>query len=897
MSTTAPLEAALQPHPFKSDGEQGSQYATARPQGDPEHDPMVFHESRIGDETKTSTQKSVSPDPEHNQQSDQSFGHGALGRPSSNEAGAQCHEMGPIMWTREIETLKDKLLELEEKIHEAPNKLSGQTSHALEESPITPTVEEPNSQSDEYRGALENLYSHRRYWETTQGPGRWSSRLYRGDRRHVLQGYQGYEGPIVPEYDRAAYSSNIISSKNKFTRPRLSDMLNDDVYEFAQRPDGAEQEFDRTIAYGKRRERLRQNFEWELDRLFMEEEFQQMRIDEARKIRTATEREEAGEEGEPESGSESQVPEGPKTAEPESPVELRYVDWYAYADWFRTRNVSAIATVEVLLGEPVDFESGPEDDAFFRFRPLLRRRPEGFKQPSRTMNGRGQLPERVRIHSSALMEVLAKILSKNPQTLSMHRNVPVRRQDNLLPLVDVRPFKALVYCYETLQKMTSRLEKYLTPRVDSEQENDSVTAQSGLLSEARTLKPIDDQQDDGSGGSETSSEYTQDEGREDYEKNDVDNYRDVSGITKPTAIRQDIDGITTPTALRHLRCLLKFLDEDVLSRREYLNDRKCSKVWFSDMDFLFTPGTHVIENNGKQVYRVIDVQSPEHQKSPRTWAKAAPCSITCIYIDFDGKIIGPVVQNFEISKFDGEKDVTALAVYPVRFCTSWKRTDFSEAQWEKVEGLSDHLKLRHSLVARGQKFLEAAAVKQMYYTGPTLDTREDVESQVVIDFDAALSGDNTSQKKFQPRVQPLPMIFERLNKNSTYKQHDSDSESSSERGGGVSADMACQGNCCFGQSILHEDDNLSRLRRAAFLKSLLPQSQSFNTQASIAVIPRALGDLHMTGQPAVSDDDLLIMSFRVFGFILHNRKWGKLHQHLLYFCVYSILMMENSWLT
>lgn len=213
MSTTAPLEAAPQPHPVKSDEKQGSQYATARPQGDPEHDPMVFHEPRTGDETKKSTQNSVSSDQEHNQQSDQSLDNGALGRPSSNEAGAQCHEMGPIMWTREIETLKYELLELQKKIYEAPNKLSGQTSHAQEESSITPTEEVPNLQSDEYRRALENLYTHRRYWETTQGPGRWSSRLYRGDRRHVLQGYQGYEGPIIPEYDRAAYSSNIISSK------------------------------------------------------------------------------------------------------------------------------------------------------------------------------------------------------------------------------------------------------------------------------------------------------------------------------------------------------------------------------------------------------------------------------------------------------------------------------------------------------------------------------------------------------------------------------------------------------------------------------------------------------------------------------------------------------------
>lgn len=881
MSPTAPLEASSQPDPIQSDAVQRSQDATPTAQGDldteldHEPEPMVRNESATVEDTRASAEKPNPLNQQGNtQQDNKSRDDDTLEQPASDEVRALHGEIESLVWKRELEALKGKLSELEARAHPISNRLSGQSSHDQENAPITPAMEVPNPQSDDYRRALESLYTHRRHWEATQGPGFWrgSYELAGGRRRHIIQGHED-EGPILPEADRVGYSRNLIRSDNEFQRPSLSNMLNDHVLEFAQKPDGAEHQFDTTIAYGKRRERLRQNFEWELDRLFMEEEMQQMRIDEAKKIRIAEEREEADEEGEPESGSEAPVPERPRprAAEPEPTVELRYVDWYTYGDWFRARRVSAIATVEVLLGEPVDFELGPGDWSYYHgVRPLLRRRPEGFKQPSRTMNGRGQMPERVRIYSRALIAILAQVLGTIMERLSQ-RGESDRLLRFELPLVAVRPFKSLIYCHETLQKMAAGLEKKLTPRVDSEQVDDSITAQFGLLSEAQTHQAIVDQQDDENGGSETRSEYANVEREEDGERVEIEGYPGLSDIT-------------APTILRHLRCLLKFLDEDVLSRREYLNDRKCSKVWFSDMDLLFPPGTHVIEKSGKQVYRVVDVRSPKHQKNPRTWAKAAPCSITCIYIDFDGKTIGPVSRNFEIPKFDGEKDITALAVYPIRFCTSWRRRDFNEAQWEKVEGLSDHLKFRHSLVARGQKFLTAAAVKQMYYTGPTLDTREDVDSQVVIDFEAALSGDNTSQKKCQPRIQSLPMIFERLDKDSTYEEDgsggESGNESSSERGGVDYYDI-CRGNCCFGQDVLFEGHDLSRRRRAAFLRSLLPQAQSFNTQASIAVIPRTLGDLHVAGQPAVSEDDLLIMSFRVFGFILHNRKWGKLPQPLL----------------
>lgn len=873
------MKGSPQPLPVEFDKEEASRDATERLHGDSESEPAVPNEPMTAEETRESAEKPEALDQRGSiQQRDKirdDDDDDATEKPTNDEVQAPGDKMEPLIWTKELEALKEKLLELEKRAHPESNNLSGQSSHDQENDPATPEM------ADEYRRALENLYTLRKHWETTQGPGFWrgSYDIGGGRRRHIFQGHED-EGPILPESRRDLYSRNLIISDKQFERPSLSKMLDDHVLEFSQRSNGLEQRFDTTIAYGKRRERLRQNFEWDLDRLYMEEEMQQMRMNEEEEARIVKDREKIDEEGKPGKDSQASEPDKSqdieflrlgtaKTAEPEPTVELRYVDWYSYGDWFRARRVGEIATVEVLLGEPVDFETGPRDRMFYEdVRPLLRRRPEGFKQPPRMTNGRGQLPERVRIHSKGLIAILAQVLGKTLVTMNVNNTSAPE-----LPLVIVRPFKALVFCHEKLQKMAASLEKKLTPRVDSDQEADPVTAQSEPRFEARTPKAMDDQEKD-----EEREVYDRNEREDDGENDEEENYREVSFIT-------------TPTALRHLRCLLKFLNEDVLSRREYLSDDKCSRIWFSDMDLLFSPGTHVIEKNGKQAYKVIDVQSPRHQKNPRTWAKAVPCSVVCIYIDFDGKAIGPVCQTFEIPRFDGEKDVTALPVYPLRFCGSWRRRDFSEVQWKHVEGLSDDLKFRYRLVARGQKFLEAAAVKQMYYTGPTLDTREDVESQVVIDFDAAFSGDMKEESR--PLIEPLPVIFERLNKNSTNTEDDAGSESSSERGAGDGGDMKCRENCCFGQQILAEDFTVSRRGRAEFLESLLPQAQSSNTQASISVLPRALGDLYMATKPAVSENDLLIMSFRVFGFVLRNRKWGELSEHFLYFRLQCLLIKAH----
>lgn len=83
----------------------------------------------------------------------------------------------------------------------------------------------------------------------------------------------------------------------------------------------------------------------------------------------------------------------------------------------------------------------------------------------------------------------------------------------------------------------------------------------------------------------------------------------------------------------------------------------------------------------------------------------------------------------------------------------------------------------------------------------------------------------------------------------------------------------CYGNCCAGQLIL-DDTFVDEKQKAGHIDKLLPRSQHFSNQPPIVVVPRALEDLQ-NDRLAVSEEELVIMSHRVFGFTLRNRNWGK----------------------
>ncbi|PYH93984.1 hypothetical protein BO71DRAFT_477292 [Aspergillus ellipticus CBS 707.79] len=189
--------------------------------------------------------------------------------------------------------------------------------------------------------------------------------------------------------------------------------------------------------------------------------------------------------------------------------------------------------------------------------------------------------------------------------------------------------------------------------------------------------------------------------------------------------------------LEQWQVLVDFLDTDLKPKMEWLRSEKCQKVSFSDIWYLFRPGDEVIDQGGKQAYRVVGVTSSSHRFiSPyRTFGRGSkavektPVILFCVHIDFDGKTLGPVLRRFAIPRFDGEKAVTSLRVYPLMFAQGRAQGTF-----------------REKLVARGRQFIDVlSSQKHMHYSGMTLESRDQVDGQVVIDFEKALEMNDRDQ--------------------------------------------------------------------------------------------------------------------------------------------------------
>ncbi|KAL6791558.1 hypothetical protein J3E68DRAFT_408466 [Trichoderma sp. SZMC 28012] len=145
-------------------------------------------------------------------------------------------------------------------------------------------------------------------------------------------------------------------------------------------------------------------------------------------------------------------------------------------------------------------------------------------------------------------------------------------------------------------------------------------------------------------------------------------------------------------------------------------------------------------------------------------------------------------------------------------------------------------------------FLDVAKVKHMHYNGYTIDTGDEVDSQVVIDFEEAFSKlDNNCQAP----------IFKTLIGSS---QDDTGDQ------------KTCAEECCREENI-HHDHYVDRRRVDEYIAGLIPQDKL--TEPSVSIFPRHIADTKAP-EKAIPENDLVIMSYRVFGYVLRSRKWGKL---------------------
>lgn len=755
---------------------------------------------------------------------------------------------GPFDLGDEIQILKTKILELEKHTEPKPNAPTQEASRP-----------QLMTEIEQYKRMEACLYRHRKEWEQAGGRDRWSMGIL-VDSDYIPVGRGDQHGPWN-------YHWNIESTRH-YNRPNPFDPSHVCADDQSDTEPPHFDDFDHAIDYGARRERLRKTFEWEMDRLYLVEEMERRKMVESQKKHTSHDEK-------PKKDAQ------PEEKEPRPPaVKISRLEWLSFkAD---PSNDGGGFVIEILEGEPILDDFGPSRSwyGYSGRRAHVKDRSLNLEASSTTLSEQKPLPERIRIRSPVLLQILRTILGPEHQ----HR----WRSDEVAVLIG--PFKVLVYCERALRDWCSALEKKFQARPITK-EDDAVGENSSIaLSQEQESPTLQHTQEDlgqdlsgedtaieklsaaksDSQGSETSlaqegdrsqrrsaSEQGQEDeaDEEEQELGKDDDHDDGNDVTK------------SPMALDHLKCLLSFIDSNISARQKYLDHQSCRKVVFSDLWLLFRPGLEVIGSDGKQAYRVIHTTSAKHRvmSAWQKWLnhsakkrKDSPFSITCVYIDFDGRDFGPVQRVFDFKRFDGETEISSLEVYPLRFHPA-KEANFSEPEWKKLNALPAEDRHRQRLIDRGAKFLDVAAVKHMYYAGPTMEERDDVESQVVIDFETAFSKGGDTGRAWKPELRPLiglPAV--------------EDGEEKEDE-----QDYPCSAKCCYHQFV-HDDTYVDQKQRDEYVESLLPKTSAPDEQPSIAVIPRPLKELQASHHPRLplSDDELVIMSYRVFGFVLRTRKWG-----------------------
>lgn len=300
------------------------------------------------------------------------------------------------------------------------------------------------------------------------------------------------------------------------------------------------------------------------------------------------------------------------------------------------------------------------------------------------------------------------------------------------------------------------------------------------------------------------------------------------------------------TAYEHLKCLDEFLRFTVDKKKEYVATRDSGSLYFSDLWYLFTPGQAIIDRDN-QIYRITAVSNISH-KIVSPWkkdkkAEEASIYLGCVKIDCDGYQLGPTLHTFRILRYDGLKAVTGLHVLPLRF--------------KVVSGRKGEAVLK-DFVERGRRFLSVTTIKHMHYSGLTMETKDEVDSEVVVDFEEAFSQRRQEEAQDNSLVSWIPALKSLIGEAGS-EEYDS----------WLDKTPSCKEDCCASEDV-YQDDYIDKERSEKYLQTLLPTNQ--NSKITVAATPRALPSENE--ELEVTDDELLIMSKCAYGFVLRSRKWG-----------------------
>jgi hypothetical protein len=513
---------------------------------------------------------------------------------------------------------------------------------------------------------------------------------------------------------------------------------------------------------------------------------------------------------------------------------LNKVEWNIFESCRRTRKNESFV-LDVLVGEPVlsDFHpttyGHPKKTSFEGGR-------QGETYTETAVPGQEPLPERIRIHSIGLLKALDSI-----------HGVGINSTNRL---VMVRPFKFLTFYQTQIRQWLDKEQKELAADAgDCKRTTQTLLA---LCSSEATHSYLQT--------SETVSRQP--------DPTLLENELSIPGDVEPRSdqpptcdrVKDNKPDRSRQERVMHVRCLLELIDSSISSKQNHL-EKKAKKVSFIDLWHLFTVGTEIIENGDKhmQCYKVFKVISPKHKVAKRKKdfrlfrSKERPETslfIHCVYVDFNGWLLGPVSKMFSITRYQGMRDIKSLPVYPLRF------EDNSE-------------EIRRRLIDRGNKFFKAVQLGHMHYSGLTLGSKDEVDGQVVIDFTEALNRPKVDKSEWVPEIQlRVGKEQEKPRRRDREYMYDSDSDDEKDY---------CQAGCCAGEDVL-DDSFIDARQSEQYLADLLTGSDEDEGPAPLAVIAQVM---QKAKEILVTEDDLVLMTYRVFGFVLRSRSWGKFLGHFI----------------
>lgn len=517
----------------------------------------------------------------------------------------------------------------------------------------------------------------------------------------------------------------------------------------------------------------------------------------------------------------------------EARPELLFLDWDAFKD-ARSRKGDACSAIDVLKGEPVvSFDQQAQDSVWWS-RWGDRNREDGSRakiDASAAAAHKGTdladsesspLPERIRIHSKYITAILEEIHGAKISKTSFAM---------------VRPFRALTYYEEKIRAKYDELASKFRGATDNP-DVEGVTGDPGSEEQSDHTTP-DVQADHAS--------VDENDGAPPKRKTKLPPRDDLSSITSSSDDGEAID-TSSDAAFQHLVCLVEFIDM-IRARSRFLLSGNCSKVTFADVWHLFKPGDEVLDQENRQAYRVLSVNSSGHITLPpwkdfdsdQNEGNEPVILLECVHITFDGGMLGSIMTTFGIRSFEGEDDMSSkLPVLPLRLVRD------ADSKMAK-----DAAAFRQELIDRGRMFVRMAKSTPMHYNGPLLHPREEVDSQVVVDFEQAFAFWARAPNFRRPVVEKL--IGKQI--------------------GHPLIEIPCYASCCAGENVYH-DVYTEQKSNEAYIGTLIPDPQDRSKKPSLAIFPRAIRDKTFD-EADLSDEDLVIMSYKVCGFVLRNRKWGK----------------------